>query len=77
MTCVPAGAPSTRLGSTSDGIVASRYGASLEPAVLGGVERPLEVVDARGDDDPAPEPALGVRARRRRPGSGAARAGRG
>ena len=61
MTCVPAFAPSTRLGSTSDGIVASRYGASLEPAVLRRVERPLEVIDPRGDDDPAAEAPLGLR----------------
>ena len=60
MTWVPAGAPSTRLGSTSDGIVASRYGSLAELAVLGRVEGPLEVIDAGRDDDPPTQPALGV-----------------
>ena len=50
MTCVPAFAPATSDGSTSDGIVASRTGLLGDPAVLRRVERALHVVDRRRPD---------------------------
>ena len=46
----PLCAPSTRLGSTSEGMVASMIGVSEGP-LFGSVEGPLDSIDAGSDDD--------------------------
>ena len=61
-TCVPAGAPSTSDGSTSDGIVASRTGSSeTRPYFDASNARSIASMPGR-DDDPAAEQRLVVAA---------------